>query len=132
MFNILIDKLEWLDGNLQIHYRSDDDSDMTLYSKKLGEEQKVVSAKQDDSKTAVITFFDKGQKTIFKKGRWRAVSEESLIPAQLSDEIMLNIEDYTRCFYSCLLYTSALPTHITPPAAYAAYINPAASCSKNA
>lgn len=100
MFNILIDKLEWLDGNLQIHYRSDDDSDMTLYSKKLGEEQKVVSAKQDDSKTAVITFFDKGQKTIFKKGRWRAVSEESLIPAQLSDEIMLNIEDYTRCFYS--------------------------------
>lgn len=100
MFNILINKFEWIDGDLHISYTSDDGSDLTLYSKKLKEDYELQSNAEGLTKRAKITFFDRETKTIFKKGRWRAVAKESLIPAQLSDDIMLNIEDYTRCFYN--------------------------------
>ncbi|MCI8348245.1 MAG: teichoic acid biosynthesis protein [Firmicutes bacterium] len=100
MHTILIDKMEWIDGNLKIKYYSKTESDIILYSKKLKEAHHINSIEEAGLKSSVITFFDKDSKFIFKKGRWRAVFGEELIPAQLSDEIMLNIEDYTRCFYN--------------------------------
>ncbi len=103
MFNVIIKKMHWEDGLLHIEYESDDNTDIILYSKKLKETKEIDSDEKSGYKTVSITFFDRNTRTIFQKGRWRAVSvidEETILPAQLSDDIMLNIEDYTRCFYN--------------------------------
>lgn len=103
MFNVIIKKMQWEDGLLHIEYESDDNTDIILYSKKLKETKEIDSDEKSGYKTVSITFFDRNTRTIFQKGRWRAVSvidEETILPAQLSDDIMLNIEDYTRCFYN--------------------------------
>ena len=101
MNGFIVEKLKWDDGVLSIDFISDDDCAVALYAQR--EELRVpveYTAENDGRKHVEISFFDREAKSIFYRGRWRFVKRDTLEPAQLADDIMLNIEDYTRCFYS--------------------------------
>ena len=101
MSRFIIEEMKWDEGVLKLDFVLDEDSPVVLYAKR--EELTVpmeYTTKPDGRKHAEIHFFDREAKDIFYRGRWRFVMKDSFLPAQLSDDIMLNIEDYIRCFYS--------------------------------
>ena len=100
MAGFFIKSIQWDEGNLDIGFVMKDDSTVALYSKNFGITIPIEYELKDGMYHAQICFFDKETKSIFPKGRWRIVKEDSGEPAQLSDEILLNIEDYTRCFFN--------------------------------
>ena len=101
MSNFLIEKMSWKDGVLSIDFVSDDDSQVILYAKRDGIQIPLICYDiAGDKKHAEVSFFDYDSMNIFYRGRWRFVKKDTLEPAQLADDIMLNIEDYTRSFYN--------------------------------
>lgn len=101
MDKFTIERIWWDEGKLKMAFDADENSEVMLYSKKMDIEIPLsYTIGEDGLKYTDITFLDKDTRTIFGKGRWRFVEKETMFPAQLSDDIMLNIEDYVRCFYN--------------------------------